>query len=73
MHLQLWAILEVSMSSSVWLQITDLFSRRFREGNSFPNFLERSILKLPLSKLCVVPFSLQNRALFEGENRAKRC
>ena len=50
----------------------DLFSRRFREGISFPNFLERSILKLPLSKLCVVPFALQNRALFEGGKRAKR-
>ena len=52
---------------------TDLFSRRFREGISFPNFLERSILKLPISELCIVPFALQNRALFKGENRAKRC
>ena len=49
------------------------FSRRFREGISFPNFVERSIPKLPLPKLCVVPFALQNRALVEGENRAKRC
>ena len=47
----------------------DLFSRRFREGISFPNFLERSILKLPLSKLCVVAFVLQNRALFKREKR----
>ena len=52
---------------------TDLFLRRFREGISFPNFVERSILKLPLSKLCAVPFALQNRALFEAEKRAKRC
>ena len=52
---------------------SDLFSRRFREGISFPNFVERSILRLPLSKLCAVPFALQNRALFEGEKRAKRC
>ena len=49
------------------------FSRRFREGSSFPNFVERSFLELPLSKLCAVPFVLQNRALFERERRAKRC
>ena len=42
------------------------------EGISFPNFLERSILRLPLSKLCAVPFALQNRALFEGEKRVKK-
>ena len=35
--------------------------------------MERSILKLPLSKICGVPSRLQNRALFEGGNRAKRC
>ena len=35
--------------------------------------MERCIPELPLSKLCSVPFSLQNRALFEGEKRAKRC
>ena len=52
---------------------TDLFLRRFREGISFPNFLERSIPRLPLSKLCAVPFSLQKRALFKGEKRVKRC
>ena len=55
------------------LILPDLFSRRFREGISFPNFVERSILKLPLSKLCAVPFAIQNRALFEGEKGAKRC
>ena len=27
--------------------------------------MERSILKLPLSKLCAVPLALQNRAFFE--------
>ena len=42
--------------------LPDLFSRRFREGISFPNFVERSILNLPLSKLCTVHFALQNRA-----------
>ena len=51
--------------------ITDLFSRRFREGISFPKFLERSILKLSLSKLCAVSLALQNRA-FLREKRAKR-
>ena len=37
--------------------------------------MERSIPDLPLSKLCAVPFALalQNRALFEGEKRAKMC
>ena len=44
-------------------------------GKEFPspNFLERSILRLPLSKLCDVPFALLNRALFEGEKRVKMC
>ena len=51
---------------------TDLFSRRFREGTSFPNFAERSTLKLTLSKLFAVPLALQNRALLEGEKKAKR-
>ena len=27
--------------------------------------------KMPLSKLCAVPFALQNRALFEGEKGDK--
>ena len=53
--------------------MADRFSRRFREGISFPNFGERSILKLPLSKLCAVPFALQNRALFKGEKGGQRC
>ena len=30
-------------------------------------------MELPLSKLCAVPFALQNRALFKGEKGAKRC
>ena len=55
------------------IALSGLFPRRFREGISFPNFVERSILELPLSKLCAVPFTLQNRALFEGEKKAKRC
>ena len=33
--------------------------------------MERSILKLPLSKLCAVPLALQNIALFEGKKMAK--
>ena len=37
---------------------SDLFLRRFREGNSFPNFVERATPDLPLSKLCAVPFAL---------------
>ena len=51
----------------------DLFSRRFWQGISLPNSVEGAILKLPLPKLCAVPPSLQNRAHFEGEKRAKRC
>ena len=51
---------------------SDHFSRRFREGIAFPNVVERSILKLPLSKLCAVPFALQNRAIF-NEKGAKTC
>ena len=53
--------------------MTDHFSRRFREGISFPNFVERFILKLPLSKIRAVPFALQNRALFEGRTARKRA
>ena len=39
------------------------------------NFLPElcgEVLKLSLSKLCVVPRTLQNRALFEGGRRANR-
>ena len=50
---------------------SDLFLRRFREGISFLNFVERSILKLPLAKLRAVPFALQNRALFGAEKGRK--
>ena len=53
--------------------VSNLFSRGFREGISFPKFVERSILKLPLSKLCAVPLPLQNRAFFEGRKGRKRC
>ena len=52
--------------------LPDLFLRRFREGISFPKSLERSILRLPLSKLCAVPFALQNRALFEGGEKGEK-
>ena len=53
--------------------ISDLFSRRFRDGISFPNFVERCFPELPPPSSALYPFSLQNRALFEGEKRAKRC
>ena len=52
--------------------VTDLFLRRFREGISFPNFMERSILKLPLSNLCAVPFSLQNRVPFAEQKKGEK-
>ena len=52
--------------------LPDLFLRRLREGNSFRNFVERSILKLSLSKLCAVPFSLQNRAPFEDQRKGRK-
>ena len=48
------------------------FSLRFREGISFPNFVERCIPELPLSKLCPVPFAVQNRALFEGGGKGEK-
>ena len=55
------------------LWFPDLFSRGFREGISFPKFVERSIPKLSLSKLCAVPLALQNRAFLEGRKGRKRC
>ena len=63
-------------TAMVWFataRCPDLFSRGFREGISFPKFVERSTLKLPLSKLCAVPLALQNRAFFEGRNGRKGC
>ena len=51
---------------------TDLFSRRFREGISFPNLLERSILKLPLFRLCAAPLVPQNRAQRKGREGARK-
>ena len=53
-------------------EYSDLFSRRFREGISFPNFVEKCIPELPLSKLCSVPISLQNRALFERGEKGEK-
>ena len=55
-----------------WVILADLFLRRFREGISFPNFVERSFMSLPLSKLCAMHFALQDRARLEGEKMAKR-
>ena len=46
---------------------SDLFSRRFRGGISFLNFVKRSIPKLPLSEVSAVPLSLQNRAFSSGK------
>ena len=40
---------------------------------TLPEVVERCLPELPLSKLCSVPFSLQNKTHFEGEKRAKRC
>ena len=53
------------------LSVADLFLSRFQEGISFPSvFEESSILRLPLSKRCAVPFAPQNRALFDkGKGR----
>ena len=65
-------MVQVHYTSNIKNCIADLFSRRFREGIPFPNFVERSIPEMPLSKLCAVPFALQNRAHFEGK-RATRC
>ena len=62
-----------TMCGEISAKTTDLFSRRrFPEGISFPNCVERSVLSLPLSKLCAVHFALQRRALFEEEKRVKR-
>ena len=44
----------------------NVFSR-FREGISFPNFVERSIPKLPLSKIC----SLYRTEHFRGGEQGK--
>ena len=47
--------------------LTDLFLRRFREGVSFPSFVDRPILILPFSVPRGVPLSLlHNTALFKG-------
>ena len=54
------------------LEFSVLFSRRFQEGISFPNFVERSVLKLPLSKLCAVPLAVHHRAFLGGKGQ-KRC
>ena len=34
--------------------------------------MKRSILKLPLSKLCAVPLALQNRALLGGGEKGEK-
>ena len=47
------------------------FFTQISEGISFPNFVERPVLKLPSSKLCAVPLPLQNRAFSEGRQRRK--
>ena len=68
-----WTCFQIDSKGPNSVTVTDLFSCRFREGISFPNFLERSIPELPLSKLGADPFAIQNRALFEGEKMAKIC
>ena len=46
------------------------FLAPIREGISFPNFVERYILKLP-SKLCAEPVLYRTEQSFEGENGRK--
>ena len=46
------------------------FLRRFQEGISFPRSAERSILRLPLSKHCAVPFALQST--FRGGQKGRK-
>ena len=55
---------------SVLIIMLTLFSGRFWEGISFPNFVEVHP-ELPISKLCAVPFALQDRALFQWEKRER--
>ena len=59
------------MVNAIILAPPRLFSRRFREGISFPNFVKRSILELTLSEVSAVPLPLQNRAFFEWRKRGK--
>ena len=42
----------------------DLFSRRFREGISFPRFVGEVHPELPLSKLCAVPLGSTEQSIF---------
>ena len=51
--------------------MSDLFSYRFREGISFPNFVERFILKLPLSKFCAVPLLYRTEHFSRGRTGRK--
>ena len=51
-----------------WPVFTQISGRNF-----LPELCGESILKLPVSKLCTVPVSLQKRACFEGRKGQKRC
>ena len=55
----------------VWTN-ADLFLRRFREGISFPKFVERSVLNCPppSSVLCLLLYRMEH--LSREEKRAKR-
>ena len=52
----------------VWPFFTQISGRNF-----LPELCGEVHPGAALSKLCVVPFALQNRALFEGEKRVKKC
>ena len=64
-----------ALPESHWHNLTFL-SRRFREGISFPNFVERSILKLPPSPRSVLRPSLHRTEQFsrgrEGRKGAEK-
>ena len=53
-------------------EVTDLFSLRFQEGISFPNFGERSILELPLSSSALCPLLYRTEHFSRGGKGAKR-
>ena len=46
---------------------SDLFSRRFREGISFPNFVERSIPKLPFPSSVLSLLLYRTEQFWRGE------
>ena len=51
---------------------TDLFSSRFQEGISFPNFVERSILEPPLSKTLRSVLCSTEQSTFQGGEKGEK-